>query len=118
MEEVEMTAAKYPIDLSKLMEMTGGGRRELVYILGLPIEGVETSKAVSASNGDAKHLIRALRLLAEQCGYDYDKMRAWFTEPKVYWHGLSPIDMFMLRRGEAVVETLRAVKDGEALIGG
>lgn len=106
------------IDLSKLVKMTGAGRRELSDILGIPIEAIEAGEGLSASTGEVKHLIRALRLLSGLSGHDHDKMRAWFTDPKVYWGGLRPLDMFIQKRGEAVVETLRAIKDGEAMVGG
>lgn len=63
-------------------------------------------------------LIRAIGLLADLCDDDRDRMRAWLTEPKVYWGGLRPLDMFLAKRGEAVVETLKAIKEGEAPVGG
>ncbi len=108
---------KSQIDLSKLRKVTGAKQQELAEMLGLSIETIKANKGSAATVKKAKPLIYALKLLAKLCDNSSDKMRAWFLDPKVYWGGLTPLDMFILKRGEAVVETLKAIKEGEALIG-
>lgn len=108
---------KSQLDLVKLRKVTGAKQDQLADILGVSIATIKANKGSSSTVKKAKDLIYVLKLLARLCDNQQDKMKAWFLDPKVYWGGLTPLDMFILKRGEAVVETLKAVKEGEALIG-
>ncbi len=105
------------VDLKKLKQVIGADQKDLAAILDIAVATVKANKASTTTDKKAKPLLYALELLAPMCAGDAKKVRAWFVSPKVYWGGLSPLDMFVMKRGNAVIETLTSMIDGESLSG-
>ncbi len=109
---------KMHIDFNKLRRMVGANQGEIARILGLSEATIKANKGSVASDKKANPLTYALQLLAPLCDADEDLMRAWFVGAKVYWSGLSPLEMFALQKGDQVIETLKAMTEGEGFVGG
>lgn len=109
---------KQHIDFNKLRRMVGANQLEIAQILGVSEATIKANKGSVASDKKANPLAYALQLLAPLCEGDENLMRAWFVGAKVYWSGLSPLDMFALQKGDQVIETLKAMTEGEAPLGG
>jgi hypothetical protein len=105
------------VDLRKIMKIIGATDEELASLLELKVPTVKANHGSIKTDKKAQPLVYALELLAPLCNGDTKKMCAWFIGPKVYWGGLSPLDMFLAKKGAAVTDALRAMSEGEAGVG-
>lgn len=103
------------IDFKRLRSFTGADVKQLSHILGVGVSTIKNNKPNTKTDQKAKDLVYALKLLARLCHNDENKMRQWFVDPKVYWGGVSPIDMFELGKAKAVISTLEAKFEAESL---
>jgi hypothetical protein len=105
------------VDLRKIMKIIGATDEELASLLEVKVPTVKAHNGSIKTDKKAQQLVYALELLSPLCKDGTKKMRTWFIGPKVYWGGLSPLDMFLAKKGAAVTDILRAMSEGEAGVG-
>lgn len=108
---------KKHVDLKKLREAIGADPVEFATIAEIGLATVKANKGSANTDKKVQKLVNALKLLAPLCKNDPERIRAWFTDPKVYWGGLSPLEMFSFKKSKGVIETLKSYSDGEASVG-
>ena len=105
------------VDLKKLREAIGADQIEFATIAEMAVATVKANRGSVGTDKKVKNLVYALKLLAPLCKNDPNRIRAWFTDPKVFWGGLTPLEMFSMKKSKGVIETLESYTDGEAAVG-
>ncbi|MDD9951803.1 MAG: hypothetical protein OXT67_09585 [Zetaproteobacteria bacterium] len=102
-------------DFKKIIELTGFTPSKFAKCSGLSVSTIQ--KNLSTAKNNRRHFLKELEyvvtLLAELADNDETEMKLWFSQPKIFWKGLSPLDLIQMDQIEVVKLELERKLHGE-----